>query len=60
MSVFVPILTYAGPLAALLLAFGKTRWHIARADLLKQAGNTALEKGDNNPRGRAALEVVRR
>jgi hypothetical protein len=58
-SVFiVHILTYVG-LPAVILAIGRTAWNISRAKLLQRAGDTALDAGDRNPRGRAGLEIVK-
>jgi hypothetical protein len=54
----VHILTYVG-LPAVILAIGRTAWNISRAKLLQRAGDTALEAGDRNPRGRAGMEIVK-
>ncbi len=59
MSAFTHVLTYAGTLTPLVLAIGRTNWNISRAKLLQWAGDTALEAGDRNPRGRAGLEIVK-
>ena len=59
MSTIIHVLAYAGTLTALVLAIGRTAWNISRARLLKRAGDTALEAGDRNSRGRAGLEIVK-
>jgi hypothetical protein len=56
MSVFIHYLPYVG---VVILAIGRTAWNISRAKLLERAGDTALNQGDRNPRGRAGLEIVR-
>lgn len=59
MSAFVHILPYMGAFAAVILAIGRTAWNISRAKLLQRAGDTALDAGDKNPRGKAGLEIVK-
>jgi hypothetical protein len=59
MSAFVHILPYMGAFATVILAIGRTAWNISRAKLLQRAGDTALDAGDKNPRGKAGLEIVR-
>lgn len=58
MSDFIHILTCVG-VPAVILAIGRVRWIFSRSKLLKRAGDTALETGDKNPRGRAALEIIK-
>ena len=59
MSVFTHILAYVGAPATLLLAFGTLWWRVSRARLLWRAGDTALEKGSEDPQGKAGLEIVK-
>jgi alkanesulfonate monooxygenase SsuD/methylene tetrahydromethanopterin reductase-like flavin-dependent oxidoreductase (luciferase family) len=54
----IHVLTYVG-LPAVILAIGRTAWNVSRAKLLQRAGDTALDAGDRNPRGRAGLEIVK-
>jgi hypothetical protein len=56
MSVFIHYLPYVG---MVILAIGRTAWNVSRAKLLQRAGDTALNEGDRNPRGRAGLEIVK-
>jgi hypothetical protein len=58
MSAFIHVLTYVG-LPAVILAIGRTAWHVSRARLLERAGDTALEKGSKSSRGMAGLEIVK-
>jgi hypothetical protein len=58
MSAFIHIFTYVG-LPAAILAIGRIRWIFSRSRLLERAGDTALKTGDKNPRGRAALEIIK-
>ncbi len=59
LSVFTFALTCLGPVAAFILALGKARWIVVRARLLDRAGATALEKGIEDPQGKAGLEIVK-
>ena len=57
MSVFTNLLPYLGS-PALVVALRGLPWQVSRARLLKRAGDTAIEKGDKDPQGKAALKVV--
>jgi hypothetical protein len=58
LSALLHVLTYVGT-PAVILAIGRIRWIFSRSRLLERAGDTALEAGDKNSRGRAALEIVK-
>jgi hypothetical protein len=59
LSELIRFLPYAGTLTTFVLALGAFLWRRSRARLLDRAGVVALEKGDDDPRGRAGLAIVK-
>jgi hypothetical protein len=53
---FVSLIAYVGTPT---LAFGTLAWRVSRAVLLQRAGATALKHGDEDPHGKAGLEIVK-
>ena len=58
MSVFIKLLPYLGS-SAFIAALGGFVWSVSRARLLRRAGDTALEKGCEDPQGKAGLKIVK-
>jgi hypothetical protein len=54
-----PVIAYVGTPTAFILALGTFVWRVSRARLLSRAGSAAIKHGDENPQGRAGLEIVK-
>jgi hypothetical protein len=59
LSELIRVLPCAGTLTTFVLALGTFLWRRSRARLLDRAGIVALEKGDDDPQGRAGLAIVK-